>query len=51
MNIEEQLQQLQKRNEERVKEVIAKLGTKYLCHPANRVKKVERKQSTLKGTT
>lgn len=50
MNIEQQLHEINQRNQQRVKDTIEKLGTKYLCHPINRVKKLERKQTTLKGT-
>jgi hypothetical protein len=40
MNIEQTLLEIRSRNEERLRDAIAKMGTKYLLHPANRVKKV-----------
>lgn len=40
MNIEQTLLEIRSRNEERVRDAIAKMGTKYLLHPTNRVKKV-----------
>jgi len=39
MMSDEQLQELQQRNMQRVKDAIEKLGNKYLCHPDNRVKR------------
>jgi hypothetical protein len=40
MNIEQTLLEIRSRNEERLRDAIARMGTKYLLHPANRVKKV-----------
>ena len=39
MITEEDISQLQKRNEDRVKQMISELGEKWLLHPNNRVKK------------
>jgi hypothetical protein len=47
MNIEQQLLDIRQRNEQRVKGAIEQLGTKYLLHPSNYVKKVDVKKGTL----
>lgn len=36
-------QELAKRNAQRIAKVIKEMGTKYLCHPANRVQRKESK--------
>lgn len=48
MNIEQQLNEIRERNNERLKDAIARLGTKYLLHPVNRVKKIKTKKGYLK---
>lgn len=48
MSIEQTLLEMRSRNEERVREAIAKMGTKYLLHPANRVKKISDKKGKRK---
>jgi hypothetical protein len=48
MHIEQTLLEIRSRNEERVRDAIAKMGTKYLLHPANRVKKVTLKKGKRK---
>lgn len=37
MVTEEELRELNKRNQERVKKMIEQMGRKWLCHPDNRV--------------
>lgn len=44
-----QLQELQQRNLQRAKEKIAEMGSRYLCHPANRVTR-QQHQSNLNRT-
>jgi hypothetical protein len=48
MNIEQQLNEIRERNNERLKDAINRLGTKYLLHPNNRVKKIKPKKGHLK---
>jgi hypothetical protein len=48
MNIEQQLNEIRERNNERLKDAINRLGTKYLLHPNNRVKKIKPKKGQLK---
>lgn len=48
MNIEQQLNEIRERNNERLKAAIERLGTKYLLHPVNRVKKMKVKKGNLK---
>lgn len=47
MNIEQQLMEMRQRNEQRVKDAIEQLGSKYLLHPSNHVKKQDIKKGTL----
>ncbi len=49
MNIEQQLLEIRQRNEQRVKGAIEQLGTKYLLHPSNHVKKLKIKKGSLHG--
>jgi hypothetical protein len=44
MNIEQQLNEIRERNNERLKDAINRLGTKYLLHPTNRVKDISNDQ-------
>lgn len=37
---DQQLQELRERNKQRLEEAKAKLGSKYLLHPANRTKRL-----------
>ncbi len=37
--LEQELHEIRQRNLERAKQAIAKLGSKYLCHPSNQVKR------------
>lgn len=48
MNIEQTLLEIRSRNEERLRDAIIKMGTKYLLHPANRVKKLNLKKGKRK---
>lgn len=41
MITDEELRELSKRNLERAKKMIEKMGSKYLCHPMNRVRRKE----------
>lgn len=36
---EQELKELQARNQERAQQMIQKMGTKYLCHPDNQITK------------
>jgi hypothetical protein len=48
MTTDQELIDLRSRNEERLRDAIAKMGTKYLLHPANRVKKLSLKKGKCK---
>ena len=47
MNIEQQLMEIRQRNEQRVKGAIEQLGSKYLMHPSNHIKKQDIKKGML----
>jgi hypothetical protein len=47
MNIEQLLMEIRQRNEQRVRDAIEQLGSKYLLHPSNYVKKQDVKKGTL----
>lgn len=44
MTTDQELIDLRSRNEERLRDAIAKMGTKHLLHPANRIKKLSLKK-------
>jgi mRNA-degrading endonuclease RelE of RelBE toxin-antitoxin system len=48
MFTEEELQALQERNQQRVKQAIEKMGNKWLCHPENSVKKLKKQRKLRK---
>ena len=38
-DLEKQLREVQERNDQRIQEAKERLGTKYLCHPDNHIKR------------
>ncbi len=46
---DEQMKALAERNMQRAKEAIKKMGTKYVCHPANKITKAKWKQTLRKS--
>jgi transposase-like protein len=45
---DQELKELQERNQKRVQETIQKMGTKYLLHPANRITRKKFKRELLR---
>lgn len=42
VDLEKQLREVQERNAQRIQEAKERLGTKYLCHPDNHVKRQQK---------
>lgn len=47
VDLEKQLREVQERNAQRIQEAKERLGTKYLCHPDNHVKRRDKPNKPL----